>query len=562
MPVRRYHRGLAAEGPGASRALRGRVSTATRVTMRGDVRRQFITAGSADETVPDESIFRRQFVAALTGEGDVDGDGFVTGTELGEFLQKTVVNYSRAAQHPQYGKIRNPNLDKGDFVFSVGAPRQETARVIAAKPPETARSESPAISAAGRPEAERLMRTARLYLNRGRKERAVEKFRKLVESHKETPEGIEARAELILLDIEGSGYTAEVEDELTEFQGLYGNHAQVLRVLEAFVLALIAGGEFTRAEDALIEWEGEGSQPEVVESLYESLDLKKAQQKQTEKSILKAIAREDRNRAETLMSQEGKILSAAVQTALKKEISNLPWRDSVTGMVFVKVPGGAFDMGCHSGNAGECNGDEKPVRTVRLKGFWMGRHEVTQHQWKRIMGNNPSVINKGDDYPVEKVSWDDVQAFIQKLNRQTEGKYRLPSEAEWEYACRAGGEPIKFGTVTGSLNRRTANYGTDKCCKGDSSDGHMYTAPVGSYDANALGVYDMSGNVWEWVQDKYAGYGNVGADNPVYEGSGADRVIRGGSWYYVSSYLRCSIRNRYQPSGSFNSLGFRLLRIR
>ena len=250
----------------------------------------------------------------------------------------------------------------------------------------------------------------------------------------------------------------------------------------------------------------------------------------------------------------------ATQAAISTEPSSNTWRDPVTGMVFVRVAGGSFEMGCHSGNEGECDGDEKPVRTVRLSPFWLGKHEVTQGQWNRIMGNNSSTFKKGDNYPVEQVSWDDVQTFIRKLNARSSVTFRLLSEAQWEYACRAGGTPLKYGTATGRLTRRTANYGTEDCCKGDSSDGHLNTSPVGSYDANGLGLHDMTGNVWEWVQDIKTSYDNVGTDNPIYEGSGASRVNRGGGWNYSPQYLRCSFRYSFTPSRRDYSLGFRFLR--
>ena len=227
------------------------------------------------------------------------------------------------------------------------------------------------------------------------------------------------------------------------------------------------------------------------------------------------------------------------------------WRDPVTGMAFVKVPGGSFRMGCHA-NAGRCRSNEKPVRTVRLDGFWMGRHEVTQGQWKRIMGSNPSKSRKGDAYPVESVSWNQAREFIVRLNRQSSVKFSLPSEAQWEYACRSGGKSVIFGTGNGRVVSGNANY--------NKNNGGA--TPVGSYRANSLGLKDMSGNVWEWIQDKYTGYGNVGADNPIHERYGKTRMLRGGSWRNVANELRCSRRYEDVPSYSNNRLGFRLVRSR
>ena len=220
------------------------------------------------------------------------------------------------------------------------------------------------------------------------------------------------------------------------------------------------------------------------------------------------------------------------------------WSDPVTGMVFVRVASGLFEMGCHA-NAGKCDSDERPTRTVRLDGFWMGKHEVTQGQWKRIMGSNPSRSKKGENYPVEAVSWDDVQKFLQKLNRQSSARFRLPSEAQWEYACRSGGKAVTFGTGNGQLSSGNANY---KLNNGG-------TTPVGRYQANSLGLHDMSGNVWEWVQDR-------STINNLYKDSGPYRVYRGGSWREFSGLLRCSFRFRGVASLSSFNLGFRLVRIR
>ncbi|MCH8888114.1 MAG: SUMF1/EgtB/PvdO family nonheme iron enzyme [SAR324 cluster bacterium] len=247
----------------------------------------------------------------------------------------------------------------------------------------------------------------------------------------------------------------------------------------------------------------------------------------------------------------GEMKDARRQAAIRRDTGSRTWRDPVTGMEFVKVPGGSFEMGCHA-NAGKCDSDERPTRTVRLDGFWLGKHEVTQGQWKRIMGSNPSRFKKGDNYPVEQVSWNDVQQFIRRLNSRSSAKFSLPSEAQWEYACRAGGKAVTFGTGNGRVSSGNANY----------KNNNGGTTPVGRYPANALGLHDMSGNLWEWVQDKKTSYGNVGNDNPIYERSGALRVLRGGGWRNGPRYLRCSYRVRVTPSSRDFYLGFRLLRSR
>jgi formylglycine-generating enzyme required for sulfatase activity len=337
--------------------------------------RQFITSGSADEQVPDQSIFRRQFIEAIEGEADGNRDGYVTGTELGEFLQDKVVNYSRNAQHPQYGKIRNPNLDKGDFVFAL--PKKVT-------------------------------------------------------------------------------------------------------------------------------------QPKS---------------------------------------------GAVVRTR--------------SGIELVYVPPGEFMMGSENGSA-----DEKPVHRVTIReGFYMGKYEVTQTQWQAVMGSNPSHF-KGDNLPVETVSWDDAQAFIHKLNTINDGfSYRLPSEAEWEYACRAG----TTGDYAGDLEAM-AWYGNNsgpqrldavEIWLADSNnyfkrltDNGNQTHPVGQKQVNRFGLYDMHGNVWEWCQDWYHdSYAGGPTDGSAWLNGGEQkyRVLRGGSWASGAYFQRSAVHGWDVPGDRTFYIGFRVV---
>jgi formylglycine-generating enzyme required for sulfatase activity len=195
--------------------------------------------------------------------------------------------------------------------------------------------------------------------------------------------------------------------------------------------------------------------------------------------------------------------------------------------------------------------DERPVHKVCLEGFWLGKYEVTQDQWRRVMGGNPSRFKKGDDHPVEQVSWKDAQAFIAKLNARGEGGVRLPSESQWEYACRGGGREETY--CGGEDLDRLAWYG------GNSGG---TTHAVGGKAANALGLYDMSGNVYEWVQDCYQdSYAGAPADGSAREaGDCGRRVVRGGGWDYVPRYLRSADRFGDFPGDAFVYQGFRLAR--
>ena len=240
------------------------------------------------------------------------------------------------------------------------------------------------------------------------------------------------------------------------------------------------------------------------------------------------------------------------------------WKDPYLGMEFVWVPGGCFKMGCGEWDGG--TSDEKPVHEVCVDGFWMGRYEVTVAQWRRFVEETGygwdewSCVNKyapGENHPVVCVSWEDAKAFARWLSRKTGYPFRLPTEAEWEYACRSGGRKVKFGTETGDISHHLANYfGTG------GRDRWKYTSPVGSFPPNGLGLYDMSGNVWEWCEDWYDAkyYARSPRRNPKGPSKGKYRVLRGGSWLITPRYLRCAYRFSERPALRNGLLGFRLVR--
>ncbi len=218
-------------------------------------------------------------------------------------------------------------------------------------------------------------------------------------------------------------------------------------------------------------------------------------------------------------------------------------------MEMVFVEGGTFSMGSNQGSD-----DEKPVHRVRVDDFYLGKTEVTQRQWRAVMRNNPSHFKNCDQCPVEQVSWNDIQDFIKKLNNMTGKKYRLPTEAEWEYAARGGSKGRGY-TYSGSDNlEEVAWYNGNSGSK---------THPVGQKKSNEQGLSDMSGNVWEWCHDWYGSdyYKNSPADNPKGPSSGAFRVIRGGSWYLYADYCRSARRINNGPGYRNGNLGFRLVFI-
>ena len=217
----------------------------------------------------------------------------------------------------------------------------------------------------------------------------------------------------------------------------------------------------------------------------------------------------------------------------------------VNNMVYVR--GGTFTMGDRFEQGTNSYENEKPAHQVTLSSFSIGRYEVTQEEWQAVMGSNPSHF-KGAKLPVECVSWDDCQAFIRKLNNITGRLFRLPTEAEWEYAARGGN--LSKGYNSGSNN-------ISKIAWFDENSSSM-THEVGTKVPNELGLYDMSGNVWEWCQDWYGEYNPYAQTNPTGPFSGSDRVLRGGSWCNNTRYCRVSYRNYLIPPSRFNGSGLRL----
>ena len=256
------------------------------------------------------------------------------------------------------------------------------------------------------------------------------------------------------------------------------------------------------------------------------------------------------------------------------------YTEPTTGMEFVYVPGGCFQMGSPTSEQGR-NDNEGPAHEVCLNGFWMGKYEVTQAQWEKVMGNNPSKF-EGADRPVEQVTWNDAQAFLKKLNathpsplprgeqRETslsggvgggsspfgrgEGwVFRLPSEAEWEYAARAG-------------TQTAYSFGDDPSQLGDyawfGGNSGRETHPVGKKQPNAFGLYDMHGNVWEWVADTYHdNYDGAPNDGSIWGslGDGKTKVLRGGSWGLNPLNCRSAYRNGSAPDNRSNYIGARVV---
>jgi len=588
--------------------------------------RQFITSGSAAEEVPDRSIFRDQFVAALEGEGDLNRDGYVTGAELGEFLQTKVVNYSRGSQHPQYGKIRDPRLDKGDFVFALNPETSALTGESRRLEEERAKLEA---------ERRRLVEARRMLEEQQKlaKERAglEAERRRLEEARPSKPaEGPAGQPVAELLKAAAADLAA---NRLTSPQGMNAleKYRQVLglepgnreaeaglkrlvgRYVELAEAALQAGaldkaGEYLNRADQVIE----GDQ-RVLEA---RASLRQARQRGEAPPPPTTLAPAPPAKPEP---QAAAASPPAGQEAGRKYLVNS------LGMKFVLIPAGSFLMGSSDADLrrvkedyGRATGSElnpKMERSLRFREqpqhkvtvtrpFYLGVHEVTvgqfarfveetgyrtaaekegqvrvlkDGQWAEVKGaswRDPKSDGSGPsgrlEHPVVQVTWADARAFVDWLNRK-EGadRYRLPSEAEWEYACRGGREGELYpwgGELPGA--RKVANlrdrtlarkWGKEDCLR-DYDDGHLETAPVGSFEANGYGLFDMVGNVLEWCAGWFQKYSADPAADPAGPSSGERRIARGGAWNTWFFFDRSAFRVSFEPGYCASNLGFRVAR--
>lgn len=245
-------------------------------------------------------------------------------------------------------------------------------------------------------------------------------------------------------------------------------------------------------------------------------------------------------------------LSMLVAPAVAQEMSQAERLTVVAHLAsnMVPVEGGTFTMGATSEQGNDAYAGEKPKHGVTLSSYYIGRFEVTQREWEAVMGTNPASGNfEGDNRPVLNVSWDDCQVFIEKLNKLTGRTFRLPTEAEWEYAAR-GGKLSQGYKYAGS------NIVGDVAWFRDNSG--FSTHNVGTKQPNELGLYDMNGNVSEWCQDWYNNYDPKEQTDPRGPSTGSGRVFRGGDWSLINRLVRVSYRENMTPSNNTPGLGFRL----
>lgn len=241
-------------------------------------------------------------------------------------------------------------------------------------------------------------------------------------------------------------------------------------------------------------------------------------------------------------------------------------------MEMVYVKGGEFLMGATAEQESEAEEDEYPVRNISLSSYHIGKYEVTQAQWQAVMGTSLAAqrdsiepewdfVGEGDNYPMYYVSWEDASKFCQKLSEKTGKKYVLPTEAMWEYAARGGAHRTGTKYAGSDLVDEVAWYYNNSCDTLDVTDPNYGTHPVGRKKANALGLCDMSGNVWEWCSDLFGLYDENDTHNPQGSGWGASRALRGGAWDFEAVDCRVSNRINEDPAYADFFIGFRVAMI-
>ncbi len=309
---------------------------------------------------------------------------------------------------------------------------------------------------------------------------------------------------------------------------------------------------------------------EQVELMAASRAQAQARQEKQERLNLERVRQQREALEKEHKMQQARQQQIKLQQQLREQqthgirYQNISFIEPITGMGFIRVKAGTFMMGSPEKDVDRFFNET--LHEVNLtKDYYLGKYEVTQREWEVIMGKNPSYFkNCGENCPVDNVSWNKVQKFIRRLNetaraRGERGGYRLPTEAEWEYAARAGTKtPFSFGE---NINTSQVNYdGNEPYNGGRKGEYRVKTVEAYSLQGNAWGFHAMHGNVWEWVSDVYVSYPESSVTDPDVQSGGSRRVSRGGSWDDYAGYCRSSFRGRLKPNSSDNDLGFRLAR--
>ena len=332
-------------------------------------------------------------------------------------------------------------------------------------------------------------------------------------------------------------YTPSTATVLVDNKMVRGNNGVAKTILPVGQHSYIVACDGYESEEGMVKLKASAPSNLQITLIRESVGAGIVNQQQSENQQL----------SNTYVASSSNNSSGSPSVASGSNAISIPVKDGIS-IEMVKVEAGTFMMGA-TPEMEKPNSDEKPLHQVTLiNDYYMGKYEVTQALWEAVMGSNPSYF-KGDNLPVEKVSWNDCQEFISKLNGLTGRKFRLPTEAEWEYAAR-GGKKRRGYQYSGSSNI------TDVAWYDGNSGSKPH--PVGTKQANELGIYDMSGNVYEWCLDWYGSYSSSSQTNPTGADSGSFRVFRGGGWGIYARGCRLSYRYIFTPDDRRSYLGLRL----
>lgn len=495
--------------------------------------RHFIAAGSADERVPDESSFMKYFIRALKGDADIDGDGYFTASQLGQFIYEGVVEDTDGLQHPRQGKFRHSKLSRGEYIFEVPSRYLTTVGDVPDEPSEPSFSLDDLISKVGE-------------LEKG---------------------SMEIRSKW-------DNWLTEMQNAYTEIETFEESRAPIrfkLAAWERFLRSFAEKSPYSDIDDELRR-----------EARARRASLRAASQHAREFGRQPTLLRDTqapKGRVDDLKSDTAAPPATEAGSEIRREIfCNIP---------FLRLPAGVFRMGSAIGEPERF--EDEIVRTVQISHpFWVSETTITKKQWYAILSDDPSYFkNNTDDCPVESVTWYDALLFanmlsslasyepsyeiqLEKSSNETDRKrvtfkglicdgFRLLTEAEWEYACRAGTEtPFNTGP---SLETDHANYdGNFPYNQGAAGVNRGQPIPVGSFAPNQWGLFEMHGNVSEWVWDVYATPPTDEVSDPIGPDSDGPRVIRGGGWADDARTCRSAARMRALPGFRDGNLGFRLAR--
>ena len=478
--------------------------------------RQFLTSGDAGQTVSDDGTFRKLFLRALRGEerANGNGDGYLTASELGLFLSDRMVNL-RLGQAPRYGKLRDPDYDRGDFVFVL--PNAE--------------------GGAGAPAVEAGVVGVDLQVwDRIEDSTDTADFETFIETFPSSPM---------------MGFALNRLEKLGE-EEILGPGSVSLEEMTAY----LAWGRIKTSTDR-------ADFVTFIENFPASPMVPFARSK------LKAMIG-----VETALVVPPEPETPAAEPAVG--VYPETFRDCAECPEMVVIPAGEFVMGSPKSEYGRYS-DESPRHTVRIeRPFALGKYEATFGEWDACVADGACGGYRPQDYgwgrgerPVINASWDDAKAYLDWLSRKTGRMYRLASESEWEYAARAGTTTARFwgesvDRACGYAN--AADLSAKRVYSGlavpDCDDGYAHTAPVGSFAANAFGLHDVLGNVWEWVEDcQNDSYDGAPTDGSAWRSGDCQiRVPRGGSWYYIPGHVRSANRDWAGTETRLDDIGFRVAR--